>query len=199
MKILAFSDVHGSEKALKRIKQKLAHEKIDLLICAGDITIFEQGYVGIVRKLDEFGIKTLIIHGNHESRETMKRLAENSKNLIFIHKDPVRIGDYVFYGYGGGGFSFREPDFVKDSKKFLSFVKRGDKIVLVTHAPPYNTKLDMLWEDHHCGNKDIKTFIDKVNPVLAVSGHIHENAYVTYHHKKTILLNPGPTGTVVKI
>ena len=43
MKLLIFVDVHTSLKVLKRLKAKVKKEKPDLILCAGDISIFEQG------------------------------------------------------------------------------------------------------------------------------------------------------------
>ena len=70
MKLLAFTDIHGSLTALKRIEQKIKSEKPDLLVCAGDISIFEHGIVGILKKLNKLNKKIIIVHGNHEDAST---------------------------------------------------------------------------------------------------------------------------------
>jgi len=48
----------------------------------------------------------------------MEVLAKKSKNIKFIHGDYVKIKDILFMGYGGGGFSFEDPQFNEFSKKF---------------------------------------------------------------------------------
>lgn len=70
MKILAFTDTHGSLLALRRIEQKVKIQNPDLLVCAGDISIFEHGIVRLMNRLDKLNRKILIIHGNHEDSST---------------------------------------------------------------------------------------------------------------------------------
>ena len=41
MKILAFVDLHGSLNALKRLSKQIKSKKPDIIVCAGDISIFE--------------------------------------------------------------------------------------------------------------------------------------------------------------
>ena len=53
MKLLAFVDMHGSLKALRSIEKKA--KKADLLVCAGDLTIFEQGMGYLLHELDKLG------------------------------------------------------------------------------------------------------------------------------------------------
>ena len=67
MRILAFTDIHGSLPALKRIEQKVKANKPDLLVCAGDISIFEHGIVKIFTQLNKISKQVIIVHGNHES------------------------------------------------------------------------------------------------------------------------------------
>ena len=43
MKLLAFVDTHTSVKALQRIIKKAKKENPDLILCGGDISIFERG------------------------------------------------------------------------------------------------------------------------------------------------------------
>ena len=84
MKILAFVDIHGSLKAIKKIKQKA--KKADLLVCAGDLTIFEQGLGYFLKKLDKLKKPVLIIPGNHESDKDLRKASYLFKNIFFLHE-----------------------------------------------------------------------------------------------------------------
>ena len=55
MKILAFTDVHNSSKAMENIEVLTKRKNPDMLICAGDLSIFEQGF--------ELDIKLKLIKG----------------------------------------------------------------------------------------------------------------------------------------
>ena len=105
MKILAFTDMHLSTIALSKIKSKIKKQNPDLLVCAGDLTIFEKGLDIILNKLSKLKKKTLLIHGNHETDKVMRKLCSKYNNLIFIHKSYHQHNNCTFLGYGGGGFS----------------------------------------------------------------------------------------------
>jgi len=71
-------------------------------------------------------------------------------------------------------------------------------MVFVFHQPPYNTKLDKVYESKS-GNKDYADFIKKHTPDLVICGHIHENFKKRDKIKRTIIINPGPDGENVEI
>ena len=201
MKILAFTDIHGSLTALKRIEIKAKHQNPDLLVCAGDISIFERGIVGLVRRLNKLNKKIIMIHGNHEDSPTFAKLAKIFKNIIFIHRSYYIENSILFIGYGGGGFSIVDKGFEKAAKeKFKDIIKNhhDKKIILVKHAPPYKTRLDKLMQGH-CGNKSIRHFVDKNKIDLLICGHLHENFGKEDRIGKTKVINPGPFGKIVEI
>src|SRR3989338_2440847 len=82
MKILAFTDTHLSPYAFKKIKSKVKKQNPDLLICAGDISIFEHGLDAMLNRLDKLNKKTLIIHSNHETDAVLGKLCKKYDNLI---------------------------------------------------------------------------------------------------------------------
>lgn len=191
MKILAFTDVHGRESKWKKIHKKA--KSADLLLCAGDFTVFSDDLSKNLKRINSFGKKVLLIHGNHEEGTNIAKEIKKYKNIIYIHRKVHKIGEYSFIGYGGGGFS--EKDGQMD--KYLSKLKIEGKIVFVTHAPPYKTKLDLLWE--HRGNKTITKWIKKLKPVLFVCGHFHENEGKEDTIKKSRLINPGNEGKIIEV
>jgi len=201
MKLFAFTDIHGSQAALKRIGQKIKAQKPDLLVCAGDISIFEHGIGIILRKLNGLGKKIIMVHGNHEDDSTFRKYSKIFRNIIFIHKNYHIENNLLFLGFGGGGFSSTDREFEKISKiKFKKIIKENQdkKIILVTHAPPYGTRLDRLGKSH-VGNKSFRHFIEKYKIDLAVSGHLHENFGKEDKIKNTEVVNPGPFGKIVEI
>lgn len=200
MKVLAFADLHGYDKALVSLKNKVKKSKPDLILCAGDFTLFEREIIKIIKKIDSFGKPVFLIHGNHESASLVKSLCNKSKNIQFIHKKIVELGGFLFFGFGGGGFSSSEKEFdvfVKKNKKRLS----STPLVLITHAPPFNTKLDFLdYSKHHAGCKSFSNFIKKFdNVVLAVSGHLHETEGKKDVLNNAVLCNPGVFGRIFNL
>ena len=119
MKLLAFTDTHGSLSAFKRIKQRIKSQNPDLLVCAGDISIFEHGIVGVLRRLNGLGKKIIMVHGNHEDDATFRKLSKIFKNILFIHKHHFIQNNVLFLGYGGGGFAMTDKEFEKLVKQAL--------------------------------------------------------------------------------
>ncbi len=196
MKVLFFTDVHGSMSAVKKLEKKA--KKADILVCAGDISIFEHDIDQLIKRFSKLGKKILIVHGNHESSETIRDICSTNKNLIFLHKNTYVQDGIFFFGYGGGGFSYTDKVFTKFAKSAVKEMKNADKTVLVTHAPPYGTKIDTII-DSHCGNKSIRNFIKKYHPDYAISGHLHENNGKEDKDGKTRIINPGPYGKIISL
>ena len=197
MKLLAFTDFHASVVALKSVCEKIRKHKPDLVLCCGDMTVFEQNIGGVMARLGALPVKVLVIHGNHEEDTTVAAHARKYPNVVFMHKRLYQEGDVLFVGYGGHGFVRRDRGFerfVAREKKKLSLAK---KIVLMTHQPPYGTKLDIL-HDAYVGNESFSEWIKKTSAlVLAVSGHIHETFGKKDVLGSAVLLNPGPDGMIV--
>ena len=197
MRILAFTDMHESLTALNRMKKQ--SKKADVIVCCGDISIFEGGLEFMMEELSAIKKEIIVVHGNHEDKNNMKKLCK-AKNVHFIHKNKKKIGDVLFIGYGGGGFNFEDPEFEKMTKKFEKWIKDSGakKIVLVTHAPPYRTKLDNLYGES-VGNISFRKFLVKGKVDLMLCGHLHENFNKKDKLKKTIIVNPGPSAKIITI
>ena len=116
MKILAFVDLHEDLQALKRIKEK--SKLADLIICAGDISNFSSNLNKFLKELNNFNKETLIIPGNHEMDNELKKLCSKLKNIKYIHKGFIRKNGFLFLGYGGSGFSIEDKEFDNLAKKF---------------------------------------------------------------------------------
>ncbi|MBI2673390.1 metallophosphoesterase [Candidatus Woesearchaeota archaeon] len=197
MKILAFADVHGSMASIKKLKEKA--EFADLLVCAGDISNWSTDTNKMLKELSQIKKPLLMINGNHESDQELREQCKRYKNILFIHNATYEVDNYVFFGYGGGGFSLEDEGFVSAAKKFKKTIKKSQKVILITHAPPYNTRLDELPFSGHAGCKSIRDFIDEVKPILSISGHLHENFHIRQKIGETVLINPGPDGKILEI
>lgn len=192
MRILAASDIHGNLKALRELKEK--SKFADLVLIAGDFTIFEQNIKQILTKINQLG-KVLIIPGNHESLKSIKYVNDYFPNIINI-QEKIHHHKVPIFGMEGNGFGTIDPYFEKISSQVLPIVK-GQPFILMTHAPPYKTELDKLERSSHCGNKSIRKFIERAKPKLAICGHIHENHGKIDQIKNTQIINPGPTGMLI--
>ena len=195
MKILAFTDVHDNKRMINEILRKVVD--VDYLVCCGDITTFENEFEDVIKLFSKVNKKMIIIPGNHENYEDLKQLCVKYDFLINVHLRMFKIEKYVFFGYGTGGFSFTDYDLEEKMKK-IKFEKE-DKLIFITHGPPYGTKLDKLGSLGHRGSKTLTKFIEKFKPILCLSGHLHENFNKEDKLNDTLLINPGPIGRIIEI
>lgn len=69
------------------------------------------------------------------------------------------------------------------------------RLLLVSHAPPFETKLDILHTRQHVGSKALRTFIKRHQPHLTLHGHIHESPHmsgaIADRLGRTVMVNPG--------
>jgi len=197
MKILAFVDTHGSLEAIKRLLVK--GEGVDLLVCAGDISNFGHNLKESIAKFKKLNKPMLIIHGNHESEEQIKELSKEFPWLINLHKGSYNLGEYCFFGYGGGGFSMEDREYEKVANKFKKTLKKGSKLIVITHGPPYGTKCDYLPHQGYRGCKTYTNMDKELKPILHICGHLHETAAVRCTIGNTLVINPGAEGKIIRI
>lgn len=194
MKLIAITDIHGRLDYPEEAIADLRHA--DLVLVAGDVTNFGHGNDAskVIDQLAAWNDKIFGIHGNCDRSGVEEILATRGMNL---HATMKRVGDIIFFGIGGCNKTpFRTPQEYSE-KELEAFTKDFSKsvdarhYVMVSHAPPYKTRVDKVFFGFHVGSKAIRTFIEKFQPDLVVCGHIHE-ARGFDHIEKTLIINTGP-------
>jgi len=197
MKFLAFVDLHENAKYLKELVSRAKEDDIEFVVCAGDLSNFGRGLTRALKEFNALGKKLYLIPGNHEDNLDLDRVVKEYPNCFNFHKKTFRLGGYLFLGYGGDGFAAQDPEFRKIAREWYGRHK-GEKIVLVTHGPPFSTAIDIL-PGGHSGNKDYRSFIERVEPKLVICGHLHETAGTVDKIGKTKVINPGWEGMVIEL
>lgn len=183
--------------SLEAAKQKA--ENVDLVICLGDLTFFGEYLDQLLKYVDTFPKKVIMMHGNHEEEEIMRIMSRKYKNITFSHADILHHGEYSFITYGGDGFSRANPHFEEIARQLVKESKDIDKTVLVLHGPPIGTKLDIPYEDYHSGSLSYREFIEEYQPLIAFAGHIHEGEKQVDYIGHVTLFNPGPDGEIIDL
>jgi hypothetical protein len=82
----------------------------------------------------------------------------------------------------------------KDLGRLLQKAKI-EKTILVSHAPPKNTALDLTAANEHVGSDALRKLIEEKKPCLVLSSHVHEAVKKsgTFKQKlgETICMAPG--------
>lgn len=194
MKILVISDIHGQCQDIFKYLQK---NKADIIIVTGDITQFGPKELGkeILNEICMFDIPTLAIPGNCDQTCIYGEI--ESSNAINIHNKSIIIKNIGICGFGGSNttpfntpLEFAEVQIYDQLDKLMNEIKNEEIRILVTHAPPYNTKTDLLPSGKHAGSESIRKIIEKYQPTLNLCGHIHESKAID-KIGDTVIMNPG--------
>ncbi len=194
MKIIAFGDIHEQTNNLDLISDEIA--STDLIVVTGDLTQFGgvKEASNILDTIKALNSNLLAQAGNLDAPEVEIHL----KGLgISLHGIGHRIDNIGLFGCGGCSPSpfntpneFSEDEIAKILKQGYEEIKEASLKVIVPHAPPFNTQVDVTSSGLHVGSKAVRTFIEEFQPDLCLCGHIHESAGED-HIGKTTIINPG--------
>ena len=200
MKIMFFTDTHGDIDSLNHVREQIEEKGAELAVCAGDISVFEEDMHRLLGKVDRFGVPVLMMPGNHESEEYLSKACSRYRNVEYINNGCFENDEVFLICIEGNGFARKDAEFERVAKKLLPLLKEKKDLryVLVTHAVPYNTKLDLIG-NYHVGNKSIRNFIRRTKPIYAICGHLHENERKKDRIGKTVVVNPGMYGMVLSV
>ena len=195
MKIIAMGDIHERTGGFNILEKEIS--SADLVIITGDLTQFgnKEKAAMVIYSVKGINPNILAQVGNLDSLEIDAFLTRKGVN---IHGSGRIIEGVGVFGCGGSGYTpFRTPvEFSEDELK--TFLENGYRDVcdspvkiLICHTPPVNTKVDMIKSGAHVGSKAVRKFIEKHQPDLCITGHIHEASGEDIIGK-TKVLNPGP-------
>lgn len=172
MKILAFSDLHMSRAAANALVA--ASAEADLVIGAGDFCNRREGLDQAMAMLAGLSAPCLFVPGNCESAGELRAAAPPAAQVL--HGQGCEIGGVRFFGLGYGvpetPFGAWSCDLSEDAAAaLLAGCERAD--VLVLHSPPKGIA-DVTGGGQSVGSTAIRAAIERVQPRLALCGHIHD-------------------------
>ncbi len=187
MKGLFFTDVHGSEAALRWVKKN--GENFSIVLVGGDLTHggeseFTERFLEMLSQLEP---PVIFVPGNSDPKDLVI-----PSNLTSLHGKKYRLGSLFVGGLGGSNLTpFNTPFEVPDEQAERTLDSIGPVEVLVSHCPPYHTKCDTTSSMEYIGSRPVRSYVEKYAPRLVLSGHVHEARSVDKIGKTTIV-NPGP-------
>ncbi len=197
MLLLVVTDIHGNLGAVDRIIKAVNKKKIDAVLVAGDVTDFGTGdnALQVLNLFKQVSKKIFYVPGNCDYVDTFdtKELDEMS-----LHGRYTKIGNVTVIGVGGSvetpfstPFELGEEEIDSLLEKAYRAAKQPKDFILISHTPPYNTRLDLTASGIHAGSKAVRSFIEEYEPKLVICGHIHEARGIDTLGK-ILMVNPGP-------
>ncbi|MFC1523881.1 metallophosphoesterase [Thermodesulfobacteriota bacterium] len=178
MKIIAFGDVHMNLGIFRNIP---GIETADLVIITGDITHFghQEQAASILGAVRERNPNILALAGNLDHQDVDAHLSTHGINL---HGRGVLLEEIGLFGVGGANptpfntpLEYQEEHIAEILETGFAEVRQAKCQIMVTHAPPLNTKTDRIKAGVHVGSKAVRSCIQQHQPDLCLTGHIHES------------------------
>jgi Icc-related predicted phosphoesterase len=191
LKLLVTADFHGHRKAFEKTFQKAKETQADALLVCGDVTHFEplQQAKELLSIFTMLKVQVFYVLGNTDLPELANIKIEGAEH---IHATCRNINGYSFIGV-----SALHPTFEVPEEKIMRWIEDGAEkcpqtrhLVIVSHIPPINTKLDVAYVGGHAGSLSLRKFVSERKPIAVFCGHIHEGRGIDYIGD-TVIVNPG--------
>lgn len=190
--MVVFPDIHDQADDFKKIRYVLAD--VDIVILAGDMTKGRVEHLHrVLNSIEPYNEHILAVCGNMDTEQMNMWLAREGMS---IHRRSEISDGIAFLGVGGalpfyGDYVFSEEEFEGFLADTLQGVPEHLPKILVSHQPPYGTKMDIIESGEHVGSKAVRTFIEREKPLICFTGHIHHATGID-KIGETFICNPGP-------
>jgi len=194
MRIIAFGDIHEHTDHIAAIEDL---SRASCVIITGDLTNTggSERARRVIDHVRRYNTAIFAQSGNFDRKEVEPFLQGLG---ISIHGNGIILGTIGIFGVGGSNPTpFNTPNEFEEHE-IRSFILQGYRTVrdapfklFVSHAPPYNTAVDMVRSGEHAGSKAVREFIEEYQPDICVTGHIHEGKGED-RIGRTHILNAGP-------
>ncbi|MYA89001.1 MAG: serine/threonine protein phosphatase [Boseongicola sp. SB0662_bin_57] len=197
MNILAFSDLHHSKAKADALVSM--SQEADLVIGAGDFCNMREGLYNAMRMLDGIRCPMVVVPGNAESAGELRNATR--AGAIVLHGEGTEFGGLRLFGLGYGVpvTPFGPWSCDLDEAAAADMLQRCQAAdILVTHSPPKGVA-DATSNGMSVGSESIREAIERIQPKLALCGHIHDSWGRSGQIGKTLVSNLGPSGRVFEI
>ena len=196
MRLLAFSDIHRDLDQARTIASMAADA--DVVVAAGDFGSVHRGVEQLIDMLVVIETPTILVPGNNETEDELREACGGWRAATVLHGDGVSIDGVSFWGLGAGipttpwpwSFDLSEEEAARALGSCPASLD-----VMVLHSPPRG----YLDGPRSLGSEALLGAIERVQPRVAVCGHIHECAGEEAQVGDTRLFNLGPSGTWIEV
>ncbi len=190
MKILAFSDLHHARRRAEALVD--ASAEADLVIGAGDFCNMREGLPEAMNLLSGIAAPMVVVPGNAESAKELEEAAHAGTTVL--HGSGFEVDGVRLFGLGYGvpptPFGAWSCDLTETfAAEMLARCDAAD--ILILHSPPKGVA-DLTSGGVSVGSTAIYEAIERIQPDLAVCGHIHDSWGKTGQIGRTKVVNLGP-------
>ena len=177
MRLLCITDIHSHRQKFEHILRQ--EPEPEVLIIGGDFTNF--GPPQEAEQLLDLALlycpRVLAVAGNCDSSDIDAMLHRRG---VSVHANGREVNGIGFFGlsamptWRGDMYEFSEKQLDLFLAQGYDKVKTLSRLIMVSHPPPHNTKVDHNNGGRHVGSTAVRTWVEKTTPALVICGHIHE-------------------------
>ena len=204
-KLLAFTDPHGEEPALKAILELARLQRPDVLVCSGDLTYCGEKYEAFVSGLGQLKQPVYFVTGNHESDRVAADISALFPYMENVGDRWVEAAGIQILGVPGSDryWPGAPPDrgLLERCLAVGSSLDRKKPLVLLGHYPPWKSAIAGMthFSPDSGGSKVMLEIVAAIKPDLMITGHYHQDFGREDRLGPTRLINPGPNGRIIEV
>ena len=188
MKFLVITDLHQKTENIPWINGLVEEYEPEAILCLGDVTDMGTGDQA-AEILSRINCRVYCLPGNCDARDLPEKISRVATDM---HGKSAEIGGIYIAGLGGSNITIFNTPFELTEEEIDSALRPISRpgMVLMTHAPSYDI-FDHIPNGTPVGSPAVRKIVEEFKPVLALSGHIHEDFGVE-KIGDTVFCNPGP-------
>ena len=188
MKFLVITDLHQKTENIPWINGLVDEYEPEAILCLGDVTDMGTGEQA-ADIISQIKCRVYCIPGNCDARDLPEKISRVATDM---HGKSAEIGGIYIAGLGGSNITILNSPFELTEEEIDAKLRPISRpgMVLMTHVPSYDI-YDHIPNGTPVGSPAVRKIAEEFKPVLALSGHIHEDIGVQ-KIGDTVFCNPGP-------
>jgi putative phosphoesterase len=184
MKIAIFSDIHGNLPALEAVITDIRLQKIEQMVCLGDICLLGPQPAEALRRLKELGCPVVMGNTDHWSLDpnNFERREENATLFFDLER------------WAAMRLSASDREFIHSFKPTIEIALPAKEVLLCCHGTPHNF-IDQI--STQTSQEKLVEIMNGVSAEVVACGHTH--AQLLRRVGRSMVINPGSVGRPVEI
>src|SRR5215468_1059019 len=178
MRVALISDIHGNDLALSAVRESIAREGVDQIVCLGDVATLGPRPGAVLAMLREMGCPCIV--GNHHAFLLEPELVHEYAKVPIV----VEAVDWTRSQLSAG-----DLEMVRGFVPHIEIPLSGEATLFLFHGTPRSHMEDLLATTPP---DDLDRMLDGRRAAVMAGGHTH--VQMLRQHRGALLVNPGSVG-----
>ncbi len=184
MKLAIFSDVHGNLAALEAVLAHLAGQKVDEMLCLGDVVVMGPQPVETLRRLQGLGCPVVLGNTDHWCLNPRDEEVHTPAEKIML--------DTEFWG--AGLLSSADRNYMRTFQEKIELELPGGRRLLACHGSP-RSFIEKI--ESKTSQEALLEMLANVKAEVVACGHTHQS--LLRRVARQMVINPGSVGRPVEV